>query len=118
MESHLQTALYVVSAWHRDELIGYGRLEGDGRISVEISDVLVKAEYQGRGIGIEFVRRLVAHIKQLNPYFIQVTPISDREVHLYSKFGFQEISYYRRMELLTDKLRRKIAEVRGQACEL
>ena len=106
MELHLQTALHVVSAWHRNELVGYGRLEGDGRIWVEISDVLVKSECRGRGIGTEIIRRLVEHIKTLDPYYIQVTPISDREVHLYSKFGFTEIPDYRRMELTTEKLAR------------
>jgi len=117
VESHLNTALYLVSAWDEQELAGYARLEGDGKIWVEISDVLVKSEYQGCGIGTELVRRLVACIKKLDPYHIQVAPISDREAHLYGKFGFHEIPYYRRMELVNDKLTRKVAEVRSKRKE-
>lgn len=113
VQFHLDTALYLVSAWNEQELVGYARLGGDGKIGVEISDVLVKSEYQGRGIGTELVGLLVAQIKKIDPYFIQVEPISDREVHLYGKFGFQEIREYRRMELLTEKLVRKIAQVRS-----
>lgn len=109
---HLRTALHVVTAWRGDELVGYGRLDGDGRIWVEISDVLVKSEYQGQGIGTEIVRRLVDYIKKLNVYHIQVEPISDREVHLYGKFGFTEYPT-RRMELRTERLDRRCAEVRG-----
>lgn len=81
---------------------------------VEITDVLVRAEYQGRGIGTQLVSRLMDKIKQVDPYFIQVTPISDREVHLYGKFGFTEISYYRRMELASKRLNRRLKEVHGQ----
>ena len=113
VEFYLEAALYVVTAWHADELIGFARLEGDGRISVEISDVLVRSDFQGRGIGTELVRRLVEHIRRLDPYYIQVDPIGDREVHLYEKFGFREMPGSRQMELRTLKLDRKIAEVRG-----
>ena len=118
VQLHIDTALHLVSAWNKKELVGYARLEGDGKIWVEISDVLVKSEYQGRGIGTELVGLLVAYIKKINPYFIQVEPISDREVHLYGKFGFQEITEYRRMELVSEKLVRKIARVRGTNIEL
>jgi ribosomal protein S18 acetylase RimI-like enzyme len=118
VQLHIDTALHLVSAWNKKELVGYARLEGDGKIWVEISDVLVKSEYQGRGIGTELVGLLVAYIKKINPYFIQVEPISDREAHLYGKFGFQEITEYRRMELVSEKLVRKIAKVRGKNMEI
>ena len=111
---HVDHALEVVSAWHGATLVGYARLEGDGRLSVEISDVLVASEYQGKGIGTQLVRRLVESIRALDPYDIQVAPVGDREVHLYGKLGFTEIPDYRRMELLTEKLDRRIRQVRNQ----
>ena len=117
VQFHMETALFLVSAWNKEELVGYARLGGDGRIGVEISDVLVKSEYQNRGIGTHLVGLLVAQIKKIDPYFIQVEPISDQSAHLYGKFGFQEIREYRRMELLTEKLTRKVAEVRGKGKE-
>lgn len=110
---YLQTALYVVTAWKENEPIGFARLVGDGRIDVEISDVLVKTEFQGQGIGTELVRRLVEHIRILDPYYIQVNPIGDREVHLYSKFGFTVMPGFIKMELDNPKLTRKIEQVRG-----
>ena len=113
VEFYLQVALYIVSAWQGSELIGFARLEGDGRISVEISDVLVRSDFQGQGIGTDLVRRLVDHIRRLDPYYIQVEPIGDREVHIYSKFGFREGKGCRMMQLESPKLTRKLAEVRG-----
>ena len=52
VELHIETALHLVSAWDGDELIGYGRVAGDGRTWVEITDVLVKSEYQGHGLSL------------------------------------------------------------------
>lgn len=113
VELHIETALHLVSAWDGDDLIGYGRVSGDGRTWAEITDVLVKSEYQGQGIGSEITRRLVDYIKTLDVYHIQVEPISDREVHIYGKFGFTGYQTYW-MELPSEKLRRRCAEVRGE----
>ena len=113
VEFYLQIALYIVTAWKENELIGFARLSGDGRIDVEISDVLVRTDFQAQGIGTELVRRLVEHIRELDPYYIQVNPIGDREVHLYSKFGFTVMPDFIKMELTTPKLTRKIEQVRA-----
>jgi ribosomal protein S18 acetylase RimI-like enzyme len=110
---HLQTAAHVVSAWDGDQLVAYARLESDNRLWVEISDVLVRSDYQGRGIGTELVRRLMTKIREIDPYYIQVEPVGDREVRLYQKFGFRVMPDHLQMELCTDKLTRKVAEVRG-----
>jgi predicted GNAT family N-acyltransferase len=72
---YLEAALHVITAWRGDAIIGFARLDGDGRIGVEISDVLVRSDLQGQGIGTELVRRLVDHIRRLDPYYIQVNPI-------------------------------------------
>ncbi len=111
---HLQTAVHVVTAWDGNQLIGYARLDGDNRLWAEISDVLVRSDHQGQGIGTELVRRLMVKIQQIDPYYIQVTPIGDREIHLYEKFGFRVMSNYLRMEQSTEKLTKKVALVRGK----
>jgi GNAT superfamily N-acetyltransferase len=113
VELHLRTALYIVSAWLGDELIGYGRLQGDGRIWIEISDVLVKSEHRGKGIGTEIVRRLVERCRELDPYYIQVSAIKGETEHLYEKFGFSHLDYNTPMELRTEKLLRKGEQLRG-----
>jgi len=109
-----QAAMHIVTAWDGNRLVGYARLSGTGRLEVEITDVLVGSAYQGQGIGTELIRRLMEHIKEIDPYYIQVSPIGEREVHLYEKFGFTEIPDYRRMELMTGRLTEKVKQVRGK----
>jgi ribosomal protein S18 acetylase RimI-like enzyme len=111
---HLQTAVHVVTAWDSDQLIGYARLEGDNRLWAEISDVLVRSDHRGQGIGTELVRRLMVRVQEIDPHYIQVTPLGDREIHLYEKFGFRVIPGYIRMEQGTEKLTEKAAKVRGK----
>ena len=114
MRLHLDSALYIVSAWNGEELIGYARLEGN-RLSVEISDVLVKSEYQGKGTGTQLVDKLVSYIIKLNPYSIQVSPVGEREIHIYEKFGFTKIPEYVKMEIIIQKLVDKISKVRNNS---
>lgn len=110
----LDSSLYIVSAWDKNALVGIGRLGGDGRIQVEITDVVVKSDYQSRGIGTEIVSRLVSFIDEAAPYFVQVSPVGEKEVRLYEKFGFVVMPDYIRMERSTSKLREKIGAVRNR----
>ena len=47
----LSNNIYSVSIYDNDNIIGYGRLIGDGIIFLYIHDIMVKPEYQGKGIG-------------------------------------------------------------------
>ena len=110
----LESSLYFVSAWNEDMLVGIGRLGGDGRVTVEITDVVVKSDYYRRGIGTEIVSRLVSFIDEADPYFVQVSPVGEQEVRLYEKFGFVVMPDYIKMERGTRKLREKIGGVRNR----
>ena len=74
---HLETAVHVVTAWDGSRFIGYARLDGDNRLWAEISDVLVRSDHECQGIGTELVRRLMVKVHEIDPYYIQVTPIGD-----------------------------------------
>ena len=52
--------LFSVVAVNDNEVISMGRLLGDGALVWYINDVLVLSEYQGKGIGSEIVKRLIA----------------------------------------------------------
>ena len=114
VEFYINASPHVVTAWDGDKIVGFGRLEGDGRISLEISDVLVRSDYQDKGIGTEIVRRLVQKCREMDPYYIQVSPVGDKAAHIYEKLGFTDIPDYRQLELITGKLGRKTAQVRGK----
>lgn len=63
-EKSLKNSLFTVSAYDHDELVGMGRLLGDGVIYWYLNDIFVLSEFQGKGIGREIVQRLIDHIKK------------------------------------------------------
>jgi len=56
-----------VVAHHRDEVVGMGRLVGDGVFYFYVQDVAVHPDHQGRGLGSEILRRLVDQVDALAP---------------------------------------------------
>lgn len=46
----LEGSLYLVSVYEDDNLIGMGRIIGDGGISFAVSDIMVDKKYQNQGI--------------------------------------------------------------------
>ncbi len=50
-EIALNNLLLNVSVRDNNDLIGFGRIIGDGAISYVVSDIMVDTAYQGRGIG-------------------------------------------------------------------
>jgi len=56
--------LFSVVAVSDGEIIGMGRLLGDGVLFWYINDILVLTEHQGKGIGINIVKRLIQYIKE------------------------------------------------------
>ena len=47
----LSNNIYSVSIYDNNNIIGYGRIIGDGIVFLYIHDIMVKPEYQGKGIG-------------------------------------------------------------------
>lgn len=62
----LQADLYHVAAVENDQVVGMGRLVGDGLYHI-LADLVVRPAYQGRGIGRELVRWLVACVQEQTP---------------------------------------------------
>lgn len=57
-EKALKNGLFSIVAYHGDNVVGMGRLVGDGSMYWYVQDVVVLPEYQGLGIGKEIMRRL------------------------------------------------------------
>jgi GNAT superfamily N-acetyltransferase len=53
-------AMFVVSAWEGNFLVGFARAISDGATNAYISTVAVLPAYQGQGIGRELIRRLTS----------------------------------------------------------
>ena len=55
VEKALQNGLFNVSAIYEGQVIGMGRLVGDGAMYWYLQEIIVLPEYQGKGIGRSIV---------------------------------------------------------------
>jgi len=87
----LKNSLHSVMLFDKDQPIGMGRLVGDGGCFVQVTDVVVHPDYQGRGLGKEIMSALSAFIETRLPPSVYVSLIADVPAnHLYEQFGFRE----------------------------
>ena len=61
----MENCLYCVSAWDGETLVGMGRLVGDGAVIVYVQDLVIRPEYQSRGIGSLLIENLIAYADSL-----------------------------------------------------
>ncbi|OXM16223.1 GNAT family N-acetyltransferase [Paenibacillus herberti] len=63
-EQSIANSVYAVVVVFDGEVIGMGRIVGDGAMYFYIQDVAVLPEHQGEGIGKMIVEQLLAYIKK------------------------------------------------------
>lgn len=88
----LNNTMYMVKATVDGKLAGIGRVVGDYSIVCMLSDICVKPEFQGRGIGLKIVnelKRLIEDgVKEGEKMQIELTPTAGNE-EFYKKAGFK-----------------------------
>jgi GNAT superfamily N-acetyltransferase len=84
MLSHSYLTLGFVKS---DELIGFCRVISDGIFKAFLFDVIVKEEYQNKGIGRIIIETTVNHKKLINIKHIELY-CPDRITPFYKKLGF------------------------------
>jgi len=90
-EMVLKNSLYIMSVVHDGNVIGMGRIVGDGVIVCYIQDVIVLPKYQERGIGTAIMEHLIAHIKKIgfeNTHIAVKLFAARGKEEFYKKFGF------------------------------
>ena len=90
-EVALDNTLYSVSVYDNDEIIGYGRLIGDGACFIYIHDIMVRVDHQGKKIGTLVMNKLMDKVKEykkFNPYVRVYLGASKNREGFYEKFGF------------------------------
>ncbi len=80
---------YLVSAYHKKELVGFGRIISDGYLHAFIVDMIIAPEYQTKGIGKEILKRLVKEALDSEIIDIQLFAAKDKK-EFYLKNGFVE----------------------------
>ena len=96
-EKSFANQLFSVAAVRDAEIIGMGRLLGDGAIYWYINDVFVLNQYQGMGVGRKIVERLIRYVKENSPRNSSVSIYlfcANHNNAFYEKFGFTNASEY------------------------
>jgi GNAT superfamily N-acetyltransferase len=92
-EKAMERTLFSVAAFAGDEIVGMGRMVGDGVLIWYIQDVIVVPEHRGEGIGRAIVSRLVEYAKanSLPGTGIAIGLMSARgKEPFYEKLGFYQ----------------------------
>lgn len=78
---------------HAGELVGMGRVVGDGGLFLFVVDIAVAPAWQGRGLGRRIMQALMDDIHARAPSRTMVGLIADGTAHeLYAKFGFRRVA--------------------------
>lgn len=86
----LPNSLFAVCVRVDEELIGMGRIVGDGGCNFEVVDMAVHPDWQRRGIGQRIMASLLDYLHANAPTTAYISLIADGEAaQLYRKFGFE-----------------------------
>lgn len=93
VEKALKNNLFDVTAVYNGEVIGMGRLVGDGYMYWYLQEIIVLPEFQGHGIGTRIVNRLLDYIEENTApgTFVSVglTAATGKDT-FYERFGFSK----------------------------
>ena len=87
----LEHTLFRVTVWDGDKVVAMARMIGDLGLDYYIKDVVVRPEYQGRGIGRRMINELLKFINDNGvpgtEIFVELCAMPDK-IPFYEKFGF------------------------------
>ena len=85
----LTHALFTVCLLHEGNVIGCGRVIGDGGLYFYLQDIIVHPEFQGKGLGKRLMEAILAYLEEhvLPGAFIGLMAAKDVS-NFYTKFGF------------------------------
>ena len=76
-----------ISVYEENELIGYIDCISNGVTDAYIQDLMVKPEYQGKGIGTKLMNMMIDYLKDNHIYMISVL-FDESLKSFYERFGF------------------------------
>ncbi|MDP4095997.1 GNAT family N-acetyltransferase [Paenibacillus sp. P96] len=86
----LPNSLFAVSLRQNGELVGMGRVVGDGGCFFHITDIAVRPTHQGKGYGRLLMTEIMKYLEKEMPLGSYATLLADVPADkLYAKFGFR-----------------------------
>lgn len=86
----IRVSSHSVVVYDADVLVGFIRSMDDGIYSASIDLLVVRPNYQHKGIGSELLRHLLSQIEHIR--YISVSPNDKSTFRLYERFGFVEMT--------------------------
>jgi ribosomal protein S18 acetylase RimI-like enzyme len=87
----LESALYSVTLFYKDEVIGCGRVVGDGGIYFYIQDIIVMPEHQMMGLGKGIMERVMGYIRsKAGRHSFVGLMAAEGVAAFYERYGFAE----------------------------
>ncbi|WP_081387864.1 MULTISPECIES: GNAT family N-acetyltransferase [Paenibacillus] len=87
----LPCSIFAVTLYEENNLIGMGRVIGDGGCFFQVTDIAVKPSHQGRGLG-KLIMREIREFLNTVPDKAYVSLIADGEaLKLYAQYGFESV---------------------------
>ena len=88
----MKHTLFRVSIWDGERIVAMARMNGDMGLNYYIKDVVVRPEYQGKGIGKMLISELKKFINNNGvkgtDIFVELCAVPDK-TPFYEKFGFE-----------------------------
>lgn len=85
----LANSLFAVQVMLQQQVVGMGRVIGDGGCFYQIVDIAVLPAHQGLGLGKRIMHAILDYLQQHAPASAYVSLIADGDAqHLYAQFGF------------------------------
>jgi ribosomal protein S18 acetylase RimI-like enzyme len=91
LKKAIENSLKVLTAWDGNKLVGLIRVVGDNQTIIYIQDLLVRQEYQGRGIGSHLLKRILAEYQAIRQVIL-MTEQTEETIRFYEKCGMVKIS--------------------------
>ncbi len=93
VKTSLTNSIHCIIAYDHEQIIGMGRIVGDGAIYFYIQDIVVHPDYQNKGIAKDIMNLLFSYLKQNAPdkAFIGLFASQGKE-SFYEKYDFKNYS--------------------------
>ena len=86
-DNPLMTSFFHIAVYDDDQLVGYVDSVSNGVTDAYIQDLIVRPDYQGKGIGTDLMKKMIASLKEKHIYIISVI-FEERLKSFYDRFGF------------------------------
>ena len=83
----LMTSFFHIAVYDGDLLVGFIDSVSNGVTDAYIQDLIVRPDYQGKGIGTDLMKKMIAILKEKHIYMISVI-FEESLKSFYDRFGF------------------------------